>query len=178
MQLPTATLLDNGISNMLQEMNDNILKQKIMENQQWKLNLIQSQTFMMAIYNVSVMFDETDKYPLANQLSKSGIITEDEVSDLMEKFTGTPKDKAISMSFKDILLLYTIMDLNAKMMISYKGDNLKQELKIEQNPMAEKGFEGLLIASSSFIKSVNENYGHVPEFKKRKEALATLNQYL
>ncbi len=153
-----------------------------MKNEEWTLNMIHHMTFTMALYNVSEMFEETDDYPLARQVVLAGFVTEEEIEALLEKFYAHDLDKPIEMSFKDILLLYTGMDLNAKLLISHKGDKRREELKLDDtanaDPMAAKGFEGLLAVSSIFVRNLIKEYEHIPAFKERMNQLDKLNAYI
>jgi hypothetical protein len=149
-----------------------------MKDEYWKLNLMQQTTFSLALFQVSSLFDETDIYPLARQTALAGFITEEEVENLAAHMRACKLGEDLRMSVADILLLYTVMDLNGKLMISHKGDSMSEQMKIDSNPQAKQGFDGMLAACSAFVKSVTEQYGHRPEFKERQKELEKLNAFL
>lgn len=151
-----------------------------MKTEKWNLNLLHHMTFTTALYNVSEMFDETDDYPLARQTELAGFVTEADIEGLLDKFYKHDLSKPIEMTFEDILLLYTGLDLNAKLTISHKGDKKREEMNLENNPdpMVEKGYEGLLHMSAVMVRNLIKEYGHIPAFKKRMNELDKLNAYL
>src|ERR1051325_1360435 len=105
-----------------------------MKDEYWRLNLLNHTVFLMALHNVWSLFDETDDYPLARQVAMAGFIKEEEGEGLINRIGECDFEKPLKMPFADILLLYTAMDLNAKLMISHKGDKIREELKLDDNP--------------------------------------------
>lgn len=148
-----------------------------MKTEKWNLNLLHHMTFTMALANVSQMFEETDKYPLAHQTQLAGFVTEEDIEGLLEKFYKHDLDKPMEMTFDDILLLYTGLDLNAKLSITHAGDKKREELNVN-DPMVQKGFEGLLQMSSVMVRNLIKEYEHIPAFKERMNELDKLNKYL
>jgi hypothetical protein len=149
-----------------------------MKDVYWKLNLLQHTTFSIALFQVSSMFDETDNYPLARQTALAGFISEEEVENLLARIGKCKQSELLRMSIADILLLYTVMDLNGKLLISHKGDSMHEKMKLDSNAQAKQGVEGMLAACSAFVKSVTKQYGHLPEFKERQIELERLNAFL
>jgi hypothetical protein len=152
-----------------------------MRDQYWKLNLLQHTAFSMALFQVSEMFNETDKYPLARQTVLAGFITEEEVTELLMRVSGCMNDDKLKMSFADILLLYTAMDLYAKLMLSHKGDTLREQMHMNDpaaDPQMKAGFDGLMSICSAFIKSMKKEYGDTAAFKTRSEQLEKLSAFV
>jgi len=153
-----------------------------MKTEKWNLNLLHHTTFTMAINNVAQMFDETDDYALARQTELAGFITRQDIDYLLNKLYTHDLSQKLEMTFDDILLLYTALDLSAKLTLSHQGDKKRQELKLEDNsnidPNVQRGFEGLLQMSSVFVRNLTKEYEHVPAFKARMMELEKLNAYI
>lgn len=156
------------------------------DSQTWQLNILHTTAFLMACNNVDMLLESPDTDRLAYQIVQRGIITRDEIDDLVKLLTNPPfsNPELYEMYFEDILGLYTVMEINARMMISDGGDAIKERLlareQMDPQEQAElmKGFKGLLTASAGFVRSITKEYASDDEFLIRKAQLAELDAYL
>jgi hypothetical protein len=156
------------------------------DSQTWRINILHSTVFLMACNNLDMLLESPDMDRLAYQIVQRGIITREEIGDLVKTLTNPPfKDPELfEMYFEDILTLYTVMELNARMMISDAGDEIKnrmlanEETSVQEQSQMMEGFKGLLVASSGFVRSLSKEYASDEEFQVRKAQLAELDAYL
>jgi hypothetical protein len=153
-----------------------------MDSESWTFNFIHQTAFPQAMMRVMEMFDETDKYALANQMVKAGVLDQDELQDFFDRFCDPDDDGSFEMLPEDILLLYTVLDLNAKLYFTPKDDELKSMLKLNTGDIPDKqlqtAYDGMLTICSRFAAGIRRDYQHVSEFKERFAALDKLSEYL
>lgn len=156
------------------------------DSQTWRLNILHTTTFLMACNNMDMLLESPDTDRLAYQIVQRGVITRKEIGDLVNRLTNPPFSdlELFEMYFEDILTLYTVMELNARMMISDGGDEIISRISANEHTDAEEqaqmmaGFKGLLAASSGFLRSLSKEYASDDEFQARKAQLAELDAYL
>jgi hypothetical protein len=152
----------------------------MMKDETWNVQILHSMVFNMSLGMVLEMFDETDNYPLANRAVQAGLFREEQVEALLDKLHAVPANEKLRITGEEILLLYTCLDITAKLMISHKGEQVAEMLRIDSNPdpNVKTGFEGMLKGASLLVRSMTKEYGHVPEFRSRMQELDALNQFI
>ncbi len=147
------------------------------------MNFMNHTAFLLSFNNVNMLLEEPDSCPLAFHALKSGIITEEEVDDLMAKVEPC-YDGDLIFSFDELISLYTIVELSAKYMLSDKGDEFLKKVETlhaddaKQNTWTADGYKGLLNMSSAFVKRCTENLAEFEIFRARKEELDKLNEWI
>jgi len=153
-----------------------------MDSETWNFNVIHRTAFPLAMMRVMEIFDETDYYALANQTVKAGVLNKQELDDFFERFCDPDNTSEFEMCPEDILLLYTVLDLNAKLYFTPKDDELKTQLNLDSigtsDKKTESGYNGMLTICSRFAAGIRQDYKHVAEFKERFAVLDKLSEYL
>ena len=142
-------------------------------------------TFLNAANRILMLIEKPDIDPLAFQIVKREIITEDEVGDMIDKICEGMDGEPIEMYNEDVLVLYTIIELYVRLMLSYTGDEIKEGMKKHQEKYPppeqydmEEVFRMEMAAASAFVRSIMEEYEDNPAFIARRDQLQELNEFI
>lgn len=150
----------------------------------WNLNIIICHSFLMACGNVHHLLENPDHNRLAYRVMQAGFITQADVERMTDKIGSYDFEKPLRMRVKDILLIYTIMELNAMLMISDAGDEIKEQIRIAHvedpttNVLTVAGYEALLQGCGVFVRSVTADFKNHALFLERRAVLEGLDGWL
>ena len=155
------------------------------EPQEWTLTLLQGMTFLNACNRIMILLERPEINGLAFRVLHRGMITLDEVGDMIDKLCEGMGGEPIEMYDEDILVLYTIMELYIRLMLTDAGDEIREGQIEFQAKMPESKrfdmdaiFKMELKGISAFVREIIEEYADHPDFIARKELLQELNDYI
>lgn len=132
-----------------------------------------------------MLLEDPESDRLAYEVVKRNIITDYELCCMIDKLTSSIPSEPLEMCKEDILVLYTIMELNMRLMLSDKGDEIRSDMRHAQSknsfllhPNDVSGFENMMSATAKFIRSVTEEYYGDPVFVSRRKLVEELNEYI
>lgn len=155
------------------------------EPQEWTLTLLHALSIYDACNRVMMLIEKPEENGLAYRIVHLGIITIDEIGHMIDKVSEGMGGEPIEMYEEDILLLYTIVELYVRIMLTETGDEIKERQKKFQEDMPESNrldmdtiFRSQMESASAFVRKIIEEYEDVPAFAERKELLQQLNDYI